>query len=175
LNNVSFTTQGYVQQAAVFIHNDNQMLTAPSIPLSNTSFTVETWFYSTGFLNIQDHSIFGFCYAPALYQCLHITIRQRSFMYYLYFGFYDADCPGNIPLTSNTWYHAGLVFDMTSMTQFVYLNGVLDRSCIQSSAVNAFPGNVTIGYIPGIVSNTYPDNHFQVIDFFLKVAIQQYL
>jgi len=167
LNNVTFTTQGYVQQAAVFIHNANQMLIAPYIPLLNTSFTVETWFYNTGFLNIQDHSIFGFCHAAAAFQCLHITIRQSSSMYYLYFSFYASDCQGITPLTSNTWFHAGLVFDITSMTQSVYLNGVLDRSCTVSSAVNAISGNVTIGYIP-VIASPSPDNYFQVINFLKK-------
>ena len=65
VNNVTFTTQGYVQQAAVFIANANQMLIAPHMPLTNSSFTIETWLYITSLMNVQDQCIFGLCSAAA--------------------------------------------------------------------------------------------------------------
>jgi hypothetical protein len=165
VNNVSFTTQGYVQQAAVFTLNANQMLIAPYMPLSNSSFTIETWIYITGLSNNQDHSIFGLCPVAAAYHCLHLTIRQTSPNFYLYFSFFASDCEGTTPVTLNTWIHVAAVFDMTNMKQLVYFNGVLDRSCSVSSALIASTTNVTIGYIPTIVPYS-PYNYFQVIDFF---------
>jgi hypothetical protein len=158
-NNVSFTTNGYIKQAVVFTLYDNQSLTAPYIPLANTSFTVETWLYITALLNLMDQSIFGLCPVASMFQCLHLVIRQSGSNYYLYLGFYNSDCQGITPLTLNTWVHAAFVFDMTSMKQLVYLNGVLESTCSVLSALIATSGNVTIGDIPGL-------SGFSVVTYF---------
>jgi hypothetical protein len=165
VNNVSFTNQGYVQQAAVFTMNANQMLVAPYMPLSNSSFTVETWIYITGLVATLDQCIFGLCSADVNFQCLHLTIRQSGADYYLYLGFYSADCQGITPLTLNTWMHAAFVFDMASMRQFIYLNGILETYCTVSSPLNlATSTNVTIGDIPLLpLSGSY--KYFQVTAF----------
>jgi hypothetical protein len=161
-NNMSFTTNGYINQAIVFSSNGNAMLTVPYIPLSYTSFTVDTWLYITGLLNVDHHSIFGYCSQASTYNCLHLTIRQNGSNYHLYLGFYWADCQGVTSLTLNTWIHAAFVFDLTTLTQQIYLNGVLENSCIQSSALTATPSDITIGYIPTLnTAGTY----FQVNDF----------
>lgn len=165
-NNVTFTNHGYVQQAAVFIGNASQMLTAPYMPLSYTSFIIETWIYITGLSNIQDHSIFGLCPVAASHQCLHLTIRRARPNYYLYLGFYNDDCQGSTPLPLTTWIHAAFVFDMINMKQFIYLNGILDTTCSPTSALTATTGNVNIGYIPALPINS-ANNYFQVIDSLL--------
>ena len=92
--------------------------------------------------------------------CLHLTIRQSNSNYYLYLGFYAADCEG-VTSTLNKWIHAAFVFDLTTLTQKIYLNGVLENSCSQASAVTSAPVNITIGYIPALTSGTY----YQVNDF----------
>ncbi len=164
-NNVSFTTQGYIQQAAVFTLNASQMLVAPYMPIVNSSFTVETWIYITELVNTLDQCIFGLCHVATSHQCLHLTIRQAGADYYLYLGFYDADCQGITPLTLNTWIHAAFVFDMASMRQFIYLNGILETYCTVSSSLNiTTPSSVTIGDIPSLPpSGSY--KYFQVTAF----------
>jgi len=160
VNNVTFTTNGYVQQAAVFTSGSNQMLIGPYVPLLSTSFTVETWIYITQLLSITDHSIIGLCPSASTRQCLHITIRLSSSNYYLYFGFYGDDCRGVLPVKLNTWIHVACVFDLTLMKKFIYFNGILDNSCA-SQTFQATVDNVTIGYIPNIVSSS-PNNYFRV-------------
>jgi hypothetical protein len=169
VNNVSFTTQGYVQQAAVFTLNANQMLIAPYMPLSNSSFTVETWLYITELVTAEDQCIFGLCPVTATFQCLHLTIRQSGADYYLYLGFFASDCQGITPLSLNTWTHAAFVFDIASMRQSIYLNGILDRNCsVSSPLIITTPSNVTIGNIPILPpSNAY--KYFQVTAFLLEI------
>lgn len=87
-NNMSFITTGYVNQALRFAANTNSMLNVPYIPLSLTSFTIDVWLYMTGLLNVQNHGIFGYCYATSAYQCLHLVIRLTNGNYHLYFGFF---------------------------------------------------------------------------------------
>ncbi len=162
VNNVSFTSQGYVRQAAVFTVNTSQMLVAPYMPISSSSFTVETWLYITLLMPVTDQCIFGLCSTATNFLCLHIAIRLISGNYYLYIGFFNADCPGTTRLTLNTWIHAAFVFDIVNMKQSIYLNGILERSCSVSSAANvATSSNVTIGYMPLLPpSNAY--KYFQV-------------
>jgi hypothetical protein len=162
VNNMSFATYGYVNQAIQFTANANNMLNVPYIPLSNTSFTIDMWLFITGLLNVQDHDIFSYCSQPTIYMCLHLTIRQNNSNYHLYLGFLNADCEGVTSLTLNIWIHAAFVFDITTLTQKIYLNGVLENSCNQTSAVTSAPANITIGYIPAFT--TYA-NYYQVNDF----------
>lgn len=171
-NNVSFTTNGYIQQAAVFTINANQLLTVPHMPLSYTSFTIEAWIFVTS-LTLFDHSIFGLCPVAASHQCLHLTIRQSSSNFYLYLGFYSDDCQGITPVTLNTWIHVAFVFDMTNMKQMVYYNGILDATCSSSSAITATSGNVTIGYIAALPI-TSANNYFRVIYFLLYINLLFY-
>jgi hypothetical protein len=64
----------------------------------------------------------------------------------------------------NTWIHAAFVFDSTTFTQKIYLNGVLENNCSQSSAITATTTNITIGYIPALNANNSM-TYFQVNDF----------
>jgi hypothetical protein len=152
INNPSFNTNGYVNQALLFDASFNQSLSTPYIPLASTSFTIEVWLKPTIFPNLVDHSIFGLCPSATSYQCLYVVIRTISANQYLYFGFYNADCLGNTTLTLNQWIHAAFVFDMASLTQSIYLNGILDNSCTVSSPIMAATGSGTIGTVPALIS-----------------------
>ena len=162
-NNVSFTTDGYVGQAAVFTPNANQLLTGPNIPLENNSFTIDLWLYITLLRNIQDHVIFGVCPVAYLRQCLHLTIRQTSGVYNLYLAFYGDDLQGITPLQLNTWYHVAFVFDFPTRRQSIYLNGILDSTRISTGTLNLGGGNTLIGYISAITVYSY-NNYFLVSD-----------
>ena len=147
-NNMSFTANGYVRQAITFAANASQMLTTPFIPLSSTSFTVDTWLYITGLQIKQNHGIFSLCYNTTNFMCLHLTIRLNNVSYHLYLGFFGSDCEGVTPLVLDTWIHAAFVFDLITLKQHVYLNGVLENSCNVSSPIVAPPTNITIGFVP---------------------------
>jgi hypothetical protein len=106
------------------------------------------WLYITGLENGSWTGLFEYCSQLAPYQCLFLTIISNGPISLLYFGFFAADCPGIRLLTLNTWIHVAFVFDLTTLTQNIYLNGMLDNSCMQSSALTGTPTSITIGYLP---------------------------
>ena len=150
-NNPSFVTNGYVNQALFFNSTLFQSLSTPYIPLINTSFTIEAWLNPTQFSNLNDQSILGLCPSATPYQCLQSFIRRRSSYYYLYFGFFADDCQGNTSLSLNQWIHVAFVFDITTLTQSIYLNGILDNRCLASTPLMTSTGQITIGVIPAII------------------------
>jgi hypothetical protein len=170
-NNYSFVA-GYVNQAISFSASANQSLSTTYIPLAMTNFTIDAWIYPTGFPNSQDHSILGLCPSASAHQCLYLTIRNNGSSYYLYMGFYGDDCQGNTVVSLNKWIHVAFVFNIVTLTQSIYFNGVLDNSCNVSAPMMAITGSVTIGNIPGIVS-TSGLNFFQVTDNFNKDQIYE--
>lgn len=153
-NNPSFVTNGFINQALSFNAVSNQSLSSVYLPLFNSSFTVEVWLYPTGFPNIKDHSILGLCASRNTSMCLHLTIRNMSNGYYLYMGFMNNDCFSVQNVTVNRWIHAAFVFDITSMRQWVYINGVLSRTCTAISPIMVMSGPTTIGTIPVLAGNT---------------------
>jgi len=162
VNNMSFITNGYVKQAIQFVSNSNQMLIVPYIPLSSTSFTIDMWLYFTGVNSSIDIALFGLCPQTVQYKCLHLAIEPSGGNnYYLHFGFYSADCGGVTVLPLNTWIHTAFVFDLTTLEQYIYLNGVLDNSCTQSSALTATSTSITIGSVPAVSFLDYQVNDFR--------------
>ena len=160
-NSPSFITNGYVNQALSLNASRNQSIYTSYIPLANSSFTVEIWLYPTGYPNIKDHSILGLCLSRTTSLCLHLTIRNSSSSYYLYMGFMNNDCSSSHTVPLNTWTHAAFVFDVTTLKQSVYMNGVLDRGCTALLPIMVTTGNVTIGTIP-VLAGTADINVFQV-------------
>ncbi|CAF1373515.1 unnamed protein product [Adineta steineri] len=148
-NIMSFTTSGYVNQALIFNASSNPKLTTSYIPLQSSSFTIDTWLYITTLTSdTTTIAIFSICPVLTYDECLMCVIRQVNSAFYLFLGFYYDDCAGNTSLTVNTWIHAAFVFDLTTLTQKVYLNGVLDSTCNVSSAYTGGTSNTTIGHIP---------------------------
>ena len=165
-NTMSFTMNGYVNQALIFPNNGNSMLTVPYIPLSNISFTIDMWLYITGLENILNTALLGLCSQAVTNNCLHLTIHLVNSIYYLYFGFMFNDCQGVTSIGSllNTWIHTAFVFvfDATTLTQNIYLNGILENTCTPSSVLTVTPADVTIGFIPLIASTYGSLGYFQV-------------
>ncbi|CAF1005617.1 unnamed protein product [Rotaria sordida] len=159
-NSPSFITNGYVNQALSFNAAANQSLYTSYIPITNSSFTVDIWLYPTGYPNVKDHSIVGLCSSRSTSMCLHFTIRNTSSAYYLYMGFMNNDCSSAQTITLNRWTHAGFVFDLTTMKQWVYVNGVLSRTCTAQAPIMVNNSNITIGTIP-VLAAPSDNNVFQ--------------
>ncbi len=114
--------------------------------LSYTSFTVELWFYWTT-LSSADFGFFGQYYAPTTDQSLHLIIRN----YALYMGFWADDLSTSTVLKTNIWYHAAFVYDYSSSTQTIYLNGQIDGNR-SSAPYQGRSGSIVIGMteqVPG--------------------------
>jgi len=163
MNNPSFISNGYANQAMLFNGTGNQFLYGPYISLANTSFTIEMWVKPTVFLNTLDLSMLGLCPTLGQSKCLHLVIRNISSHYYLYFGFFSNDCRGNTPIVLGQWVHVAFVFDITKLRQYIYVNGKLDRSCTTSLPVLATTGNITIGAVPALTVNV-GKNYYYVRD-----------
>jgi hypothetical protein len=160
-NNPTFVSNGYLNQAVSFNANLSQSLVTSYIPLANTSFTIDVWLYPTGYPNAADSSILGLCPALVPNECLHLVLRKSGSGCQLHFGFYFDDCQGTTYIPLNKWIYATFVFDISTMTQSIYLNGVLECNGITSSALLAFTGNVYIGLVPGLEGVPGAD-YFQV-------------
>ena len=57
--------------------------------------------------------------------------------------------------------HVAFVFDISTLTQSIYLNGRLDGSCTTSAPFMATQGDVTIGTVPLLIPVTNV-NFYQV-------------
>ena len=150
----SFAT-GYIGQAAFFNTSVPQTMFTPFIPLTNVSFTVEAWIKPTAYPYSSDHSIVGLCPSQTTNYCLHINIRNQK----LYFGFYYNDAAGVTLIALNQWVHTAFVFDISTMTQTIYLNGFQDGQTTVSSSLLVTSGAFTIGINEGV---NLPNNHYEV-------------
>ena len=56
-------------------------------------------------------------------------------------GFYNDDLAGNTPLVANKWYNIAWVFDSTTHTQSIYVNGQLDASRVTNGGPSGSPSN----------------------------------
>ena len=169
---------GFIGQAASFINSLNEAISAGIIPLANRSFTVDGWFYPTGYPGSGDNTIVGMCQAPSGHDlCLHIVLRHTSpSIARIYFGFFGDDVNSSVDISPNQWFHAAMVFDMSIMQQFIYLNGIL-ISVNKTATTPLFASGTPffIGFSPNYVpASTY--NGFQVkLIFILIICIVRFV
>ena len=115
------------------------VVSSPHLFFDSMSFTIEAWIYPIS-LTTADYGIFGQCQAATTDLCMFFIVRNLA----LYCGFWNDDLPGSTPLTMNQWSHVACVFNLATLTQSVYLNGVLDAS--RSSGIfQGTSGDTTIG------------------------------
>ncbi|CAF4850328.1 unnamed protein product [Rotaria socialis] len=81
------------------------ILTPPFLNMAYASFTLRAWFDQ----DTQDHF-------------LHIGVRNQR----IYIGFYNDNTQGYQTLLPYVWYHMAYIYDYLTLTQYVYINGVLD-------------------------------------------------
>ncbi|CAM4773690.1 unnamed protein product [Rotaria magnacalcarata] len=132
-------------------------ITPTIIPFNSRSFTVEAWIYPISFSTSNDYGIMGQCQVTSTNFCFHFIVRNNN----LYFAFYSNDLQGGTTLTMNVWQHVACVYDLTTGTQQVWLNGNLDGSR-SASAYSGLWGITTIGatFQSGSITafNGYIDN-----------------
>jgi hypothetical protein len=120
--------------------NQSMIIATPLLNLSYTSFTVEAWIY--GISLTGDNAIFSQCQCNSCQdQCLYLIIRN----YKLYMGFSLDDVIGSTVLTINTWYHVAFVYDYSTRTQSLYVQGVLDTSRSSAGPYQGQSGTTIIG------------------------------
>jgi hypothetical protein len=149
INNPSYKTPGINGYgSALYINrSQNQFVEVSTYRnLTYRSFTVEMWFYWIS-LTTADYGFFGQYHAQTADQSLHCMIRNEK----LFLGFFSDDLSGSTNIQINTWYHVAFVYDYSSSTQKIYLNGILDSSR-SSSPYQGTSGSIAIGkteQIPG--------------------------
>ena len=167
IGNPTYVTPGYNGQGSALAFNGTNsqyVLVAKYKNMVCTSFTWEMWAYSESpsrwdglllcltdlclFLETKDASMLGMCQALKISHCMHLVVRNNV----SYFGLYSNDCSGSKKVTPYEWHHFAFVYDYSSTTEYLYLDGILD--CYKTPAVPflATEGNITIGAIPYRVS-----------------------
>ena len=133
------------------------------------------WIYIADVITPQDIPIVAQCQSLALSRCLHLVVRNTN----LYFGFYFDDLQGVTNLTASRWYHTAFVFDFATNEQSVYLDGVVDATCIASGPYQGVDGSVTIGtnfvttndrYFNGLMDQFYFVNRSKTSNEILRDA-----
>jgi hypothetical protein len=135
--------------------NQSMIIATPLLNLSYTSFTVEAWIY--GISLTGDNAIFSQCQCNSCQdQCLYLIIRN----YKLYMGFTLDDVIGSTVLTINTWYHVAFVYDYSTRTQSLYVQGALDTSRSSAGPYQGQSGATVIGssFLSASTFNGYIDN-----------------
>ncbi|CAF3450355.1 unnamed protein product [Rotaria socialis] len=144
IGNGSYTTSFLGYGAALnFVQSSSQFVSIASsqLLLNSRSFTIEAWIYLRGSA-VTDYGIFGQCPSTSANLCFDFMTRSNR----LYCAIYNNSVQGGSTLTLNTWYHVACVYDASTQTQSVWLNGVVDGSS-SASAYQDTSGTTTIGAI----------------------------
>ncbi len=143
INNATYETPGINGYgSALWVDQNKEQFVNVSTyrNLSYRSFTVEMWFYCLD-LTGGDHGLFGQCDNASTDRSLHYIIRN----YKLYLGFYGDDLNGSTIILNNTWYHVAFVYDNSSSTQIIYLNGKLYSKRTSLGPYQGLSGEIVIG------------------------------
>jgi hypothetical protein len=141
-NGASYTS-GYVNQALIVTSTQYMIVSSSFLTFASRSFTIEGWIFVTSITSSVDYGIFGQCQSTSTTRlCLHFLIRSSK----LYMGFLNDDIAGATTLPTNVWTHVACMFDLTSNTKSVYLNGILDGSTTSGSYYQGTTGVMNVGY-----------------------------
>ncbi|CAF4407347.1 unnamed protein product, partial [Adineta steineri] len=70
-------------------------------------------------------------------------------------GFWNDDVTSGTTLSANAWYHIAFVYDNSSQTQIIYLNGVQDTNRSSAGPYLGGSGAINIGNYYNGSNNTY--------------------
>ena len=155
-NSLTFSSSMIVTGSGQSLHLNSTMseyifMPSNSFPsLTNRSWTFELWLYLLTVPNVRNIGIIIQCESQTTNLCLHIVIRQQK----TYFGFYGDDLSGSQTILKNQWYHLAFVFDHSTKTQSIYIDGFLDQS---RQANQSFHGQLGVFYI-GFPNHSSPLN-----------------
>ncbi|UJR07082.1 hypothetical protein I4U23_011370 [Adineta vaga] len=138
-----------LNQSSVTIDNP------PLLNLANISFTFEMWLYGDSFYNnssYTDNYILDQFEQNITDHFFHLIIRNQ----HVQFGFGNDDVTSNQILIPNQWYHLAFVYDYSTRTQMIYVNGYLDVSRSVAGPYLGSSGDLIIG--TGIINS--PNNYF---------------
>ncbi|CAF3381336.1 unnamed protein product [Rotaria socialis] len=146
------------------------VLSPPFLSMAYTSFSLSAWIKATTLNNaavngLSDNGIFGQYEQNSQDLSLHTIVRNQR----LYFGFYGDDTQGNQLLVSDTWYHVAYVYDYSTLTQNVYVDGVLDGSNSPRGPYKGTVGNMTIGTNEVFFPYNYWNGCLDQISYFSRV------
>ena len=133
---------GYVNKALVANGSQYADVTTPFLNLTMRSFTVQAWIYAFGTSFGVDYGILGQCESFVPDHCLLFLIRSKR----LYMAFFFDDVAGatNVPL--NVWTHVAFVYDITTNTKSLYMNGILDGVSTGGTYYQGTLGHTYIGH-----------------------------
>ena len=133
----SFSSEGYVNEAIRLIASSQQYVQIPSIDLTNRSFTIQAWLYTTTLSSSSDYGIFCQCDVNSI--CLALNLRNARFT--LSFDSMNANnntLIGSSIVTSSNWVHVSVVYDATLFQQQIYVDGKIDA--LSNGIVSAYQG-----------------------------------
>ncbi|CAF0796535.1 unnamed protein product [Adineta steineri] len=122
------------------IHDNDQYITIPTYQsFVSTSFTVEMWIYPTS-LDFS-YGLFS----------QYESFTQDHYLYFMLSGgklkmsFWSDNVISGTTLSTYAWYHIAFVYDYSSRTQIIYINGVQDISRSSAGPYLGASGTISIG------------------------------
>ncbi|CAF4089077.1 unnamed protein product, partial [Adineta steineri] len=130
------------------ISSSNQYITISTYQsFVSTSFTVEMWIYPTTLSSGTSYGLFNQYQSLTTDHNLYVCLYGGN----LKMGFWSDDVVSGTTLSANTWYHVAFVYDYSSRTQIIYINGVQDISRNSAGPYLGTSGTISIGnYYDGI-------------------------
>jgi hypothetical protein len=120
--------------------------TPVGLPVGNAARTIELWFKTATTLSASPNAALVQYGAPAMEQTFGLVTTATA-PGKLYFNGGGDDLAGTTTLQPNTWYHAAVTYDGTTVK--LYLNGVLESSKATSALNTTLDANgLTIGLRP---------------------------
>ena len=153
----SFTTAGHVGQSFDFQNETNsdkgqyaQVASPVGLPVGNSPRTIELWFKTAAnFTNLTEAALVQ--YGTETPSNLFGLITSAEAPGKLSFSANNNDLAGTTTLEANTWYHAAVTYDGT--TVMLYLNGNLETSKLATNLNTTLGQNgLTFGLRPGVAS-----------------------
>ncbi|CAF1362667.1 unnamed protein product [Adineta ricciae] len=138
-----------LNQSSVTVNNP------PLLNLANISFTFEMWLYGDSFYynsSYTDNYILDQFDQNVTDRFFHLIIRNQR----VQFGFGNDDLTSSQTLIANRWYHLAVVYDYSTRSQTIYINGYLDVSRSGAGPYLGSSGDFTIG--TGVINS--PNNYF---------------
>jgi len=117
------------------------LISSPFFNLSYTSFTIEAWIYLTSIAS--DNIIFSQCCTGCQDQCIVVGVQTGK----IYMGMPLNNVYGTTILLVNTWYHVAYVYDYSTFTQSVYLQGILEGTKTSVDPYTGQTGSIMFGAV----------------------------